>query len=248
MGKLHELLAVESDIENVYKKIMAEAQTTFTKKPAHFMGFHKRLNMFSENENAAPEEMQDITETVDSKLSYISMHGERYPDAVLQKEATNQTATADLVVEGKTIAEKVPATFLLGLENKLKYIRAVYEAIPTLPPGYSWERDETKGVGVWKIKTPEQKFKTAKTFKHKVLYQATKEHPAQIERWEEMENVGMYVMERWFGMFSPAQKSEVLGRIDTLLRATKKARQKANSVNVVKNNIGGKIFDYINKV
>ena len=249
MGKLHELLAVESDIENVYKKVMKEAQVTFTKKPAHFMGFHKRLELFSDSANdTTPEEFQDITETVDSKLEYISKHGQRYLDAVLQKELTNQTASADLIVEGVTLATKVPATFLLGLENKLKFVRAVYEAIPTLPPGYSWEKDETKGDGVWRSKNPENKYKTAKTFKHKVLYEATKEHPAQIERWEEVENVGMYVFERWFGMFSPARKSDVLEKIDILLRAVKKARQKANSVDVVKSRIGSKIFDFINKV
>ena len=248
MGKLHELLAVEGDLEGTYKKIVDETAVTFEKKPGLFFGFHKALEIFAEQDaakNQAPDEYQELTETVQSKLDYMAAHVQRYLDVVLQKEATNQTAKADLLVDGVTMATDLPATYLLGLETKLKALRRVYDAIPTLAPGKRWVPDNSRGPHIWVTERPDEKFKTAKTFRHKVLYEATPAHPAQIEKWEETENVGKYVTITWSGMLSPAEKSLILGRLDNLLRAVKKARQRANSAAVVERTIGTEIFAYI---
>jgi hypothetical protein len=48
-------------------------------------------------------------------------------------------------------------------------------------------------------------------------------------------------------MITPARKSELLDRIDKLLRAVKKARQRANGTEVVKVNVGKSIMDFINE-
>lgn len=254
MAKLHELLAVEGDLEGIYSKIVKETQDTFTKKPALFFGYNKRLEMFEEGHPEAPEESQEITDTVRGKMDYTAEHIIRYFDCELQKELTNQTAKADLEVDGAIIATDLPATFLLGLETKLKAVRRIYECMPTLAPGKTWEKDYTKGDDVYVSVPAEEKFKTAKTFKHKVLVPAQfpKEGeggsslPAQIERWEETENVGKYITKTWSGMITSAQKSTFIGRVDKLIRAVKKARQKANRAKVVKRTIGQELFDYIN--
>jgi len=245
MPKLHELLAVEGDLEGTYKKVLEEAKVTFSKKPAHFFGRHKKLEMFDENAPEAPDEFQEMGTTVHDNLVYVADHIIRYFDAVLQKEKTNQAATGDIIVDGVVIAEGLPATFLLGLETRLKMIRAMYEATPTLPPGLKWLPDPNRGEHVFVMANPEEKFKTAKTFKHKVLYDATDKHPAQIEKWEEVENVGKYSTETWSGMISVAEKSILLGRIDKLIRAVKKGRQRANTQEVVEMNVGKKFFDFI---
>ena len=100
---------------------------------------------------------------------------------------------------------------------------------------------------------PEEKFRTAKTFQHKVLVPAQfpKEGeggqalPAQIEKWEETRNTGLYVKNVWSGMITPAEKYALLGKIDKLVRGVKRARQKANTQDVEKRTIGKEIFDYI---
>ena len=122
MSKLHELLAVEGDLEGTYRKIIEETRTTFSKKPDHFFGFVRTLEWFTEGMPDHPEEHKAMDTTVSDKLEYQESHIIRYLDAVLQKEATNQKAASDLIVNGRTIAENVPATFLLGLESKLKHI------------------------------------------------------------------------------------------------------------------------------
>jgi hypothetical protein len=245
MSKLHELLAVESDLDNIQKTIVAEAQNTFTKKPHMFFGFEKRLDNYNENLPEAPRERQELTTTVTDKLEYVNAHIIRYFDAVLQKELTNQTAKADIIIGETVLAKDVPTTFLLGLETKLKTIRALYESIPTLPSGIGWDKDTELGEDIYRARNSEKKYRTAKTFKHKVLYEATDHHPAQIERWEENENVGMYITDKWTGLISPAQKSDYLGRLDLLIRAVKKARQRGNNTQVVKTKIARDLFSYV---
>lgn len=246
MSKLHELLAVEGDLEGTFKKILEETAATFTKKADRFFGAVRTLEWFEEGQPPVPAEHHELTTTVNDKLSYQQDAIVRYFDAVLQKERTNQDARADLVVDGAVIAGDVPATFLLGLESRLKKVRDVYSAIPTLPPNIRWEKDTTKGDHVYSRAHPEEQLKTEKIFKVQVLYEATKEHPAQVEKIAETKNVGVYKKEVWTGMLSPAEKSALLGRIDKLIRAVKKARQRANTTEVVKTTIGKELFKYIN--
>ena len=256
MAKLHELLAVEGEIEGTYKKILDETETTFSKKPVHFIGVYKTLEMFDDNAPKPPEEHKAMDTTVQEKLDYMAEHVIRYLDIMLQKDKSNQIAVQDLEVDGLRIAPAMPAVTLLGLENKLKQVRKVYNAIPTLAPGVEWVSDETAEEGTYKLKHPEEKFKTAKTFKHKVLVEAKfpekgqggNSQPAQIERWEETENVGKYVITTTCGMMSPAEKSLMLGRIDRLIREVKKARQRANCAAADESTMGKLIFNYIHAI
>ena len=246
-NKLHELLAVEGDLEGVYKKILQETSTQFVKHADRYFGNHVRVEQFDEN---APEEHdvhKEMDDTVMKKIEYSCGHIIRYIDAVLQKEKTNQLAMADIIVDGTTIAEKVPATCLLGLETKFKHIRShIYESIPTLQPGIKWDPDDSQGEGVYKRAYPEEKFRTKKVIKNHVRYEATKEHPAQVDTYTEDEKIARIITDTWCGMITPAEKSQLLNRVDKLIRAIKRARQQANACEVVKATIGKELFAYIN--
>ncbi len=250
MSKLHELLAVEADLEGVYKKILEETETTFVKKQDHFFGFHRHLRWFAEEEGQdQPEgiaEHKEMVTTVADRLGYQQDFIVRFLDAVYQKELSNQNAVADLIVDENILAKAVPATFLLGLETKLKRIRRSYELIPTLPPGYKWEKDTERGADVYKNAVPEETYKQVNVITPQVLYDATDKHPAQVEKLAEKKNVGKFTKDLWYGMLSSADKSKLIGRVDTLLRAVKQARQRANRADVVEEQIGEKLFKYIN--
>lgn len=248
MAKLHELLAVIQDIEATAKKVMDEALNTFTRKQAHFSGSHKTLKMH-DDERAPEAEGQEVysalVTTVPDKLSYIRGAQEKWYDACLQQEATNQVAVADLVVDGVEIGKGLPATFLLGMESRLKRIRAVIEAAPTHDPTYEWVEDSDQGKNVYAAKHPVRAQKTEKKPVHKVVVEPTKEHPAQVTSWNENVVVGTFTTRLWTGTISPGKKSEVLGRVDKMIRAVKKARQRANATSVVKADIGKKILDFV---
>jgi len=246
-SKLHELLAVESDLSGTYAKILAETKTNFTKHPDRYIGLSQRFELFDLSAPEEAEQHKKLDDTVADKLKYTAEHIIRYLDVVLQKETTNQRAVADLIVDGVTIAVGMPATFLLGMETKLKKIRDdMYASIPTLAPGIEWELDEAVGKNIFKRVHAEEKFRTKKVRKNHVLAAATKEHAAQVEVYTEDEKVAKVITNTWSGMVSPAQKSALIGRVDKLIRAVKKARQKANSTEVVKTTIGAEIFKYIN--
>ncbi len=242
---LHELLAVEGDLDGAHKKILQETKATFLKKKDHFMGHHRKLSMFVDDNIEHPEQYKKIDTTVGEKLSHMQKTEIRYFNAMLQKEATNQTATADLVIDGKILGKDLPATFLLGMESRLKHLREVYEAIPTLQPGISWIPDESQGKNIYKTEKPEEALKTETVVEPVVLYKATDRHPAQVKEVSKTNNVGKYVTYAWSGMVSPAEKSIYLEKIDKLIRAFKKARQRANTTEVVNRSIGKEIFTYI---
>lgn len=244
--KLHEILAVENDLEKVATNVIEEAKNTFNKKANLFQGQVKTAEMFDDDTAVPAPEIIKLEETVPSKLRYVGNAVARWLDVVLQKEKTNQIATADLIVDGQTLAYSVPATFLLGLENKVKRLRDMYLSIPTLQPGIRWELAPDEGDNVYTAIDPIERFITSKQTKSTVLYEATKEHPAQIEKWSEDVKIGRYLLQPTSGMITPARKAEILDRLDRLGQAAKAARMRANAAEVQKETIGQTLMEYIN--
>lgn len=245
MGQLHELLAVEGNLNKTAGAIMAEAITTFQKKPDTYRGLTASLKMLDEARQAEDHSnSKEVVDTVPAKLDYVSQHVMKYWNAMLQKEEANQRATADLVVDGQVLMHAVPATFLLGLETRLSSLREVLVAAPTLDPNMTWSEDPGTGEGIFRSNV-QTSMKTEKTVKHKVLVAATKEHRAEIEKWNEDAPVGRIERTHFSGMITPARKSHLLARLDALLRGVKKARQRANAVEVTDLDIGTPIFGYL---
>jgi hypothetical protein len=250
MAKLHEILAVDRDKEVVASKLIEGLADTFKNKKEHFTGHNKRLEMFNEerkNEQDAGKEVKEITTTVASELKWLQDSIIDHFDVIAQKDRTNQTANANIVLsDGTVLAENLPATLLLTLESKLAKIRTLYEAIPTLQPGIKWVLDPDKGENYYKAEENEVKLKTEKLPQGKIIAPATERQPAQIIQWTEDKGIGKYITERWSSAITPADKSKLLEKIDTLIAAVKKARSRANEAEVVSIKVGKVLMDYIN--
>lgn len=243
-SQLHALLAVEGSLTNTAKAILDETINTFAKKPDHFRGHVKTVTYF--DEKRAQENERDekaITTTVDEKLSYAFNSVAGLFDALLQKEEANQRAEGELVVDGKSLGT-FPATFLLGLETRLKAIQQVILAAPTLDPSLIWDKDEGSGSGRYRSR-PQTSKRTEKTVQHKVLTAATDKHPAQIEKWNEDTPVAAIETTHMSGMWTPARKSEVLDRLERLLAEVKRTRQMANTVEVKDLHVGKTLLNFI---
>jgi len=250
MAKLHEVLAVDRDLEAAAKKILDETITTFTKKTDHFQAYNKKLEMFDDSrskEEAGQEETKALTTTVQEKLEYVAEHLTRHIDCVAQKEATNQTAKGTVYLDGEVFIPDVPATLLLAMENKLAQWRQMYDVIPTLEPSIEWIEDPQAGRNIYKTREPSIKHKTEKVTKAVVLYPHSDKHPAQVKEVSMDVPVGNYSTILWSGKISPADKSLFLKKLGNLLGEVKKARQRANSADVVHFDIGEKIFTYLNQ-
>lgn len=244
--RLHEVLAVEQSLAATARKINGETIKTFGSKNEHFMAMHTAVKHFAaEDAHLNVEDGKEMPTTVFEKLTYNARSNVKAWDAYMQKSATNQTARADIMIDGTIIAEDVPAEALLGMEQKIADLRAVYEAIPTLAPGPDWQPDPSQKPGVYRAARIDTTFRTRKVTKPVVLVPATEHHPAQVDKV--VEDVPIASLERstWSSMLTPAEKSDLLERIDALLRATKEARNRANSAEVVKCSIGKAVFSYI---
>ena len=244
--KLHEIIAVEGDLQNTANKVIEEAVQTFSKKVEHFIEQLSLLRMHDEGrQDENTSDHKAMVTTVGEKLSYVGKHLIKYYDAISRKERTNQEARADLVINGNVLIADMPGTLLLGLESRLRSFRTMCESIPTLQPGIVWEHDESRAGRVYKMSEPRKRFKTEKIKESKVIVQPTKEFPAQVDTWTVDKPCGTITDQIWSGMLSPAEKSDLIGRVDTILRAVKKARQRANEAEVVDLRIGKIIIDYI---
>jgi hypothetical protein len=244
MGKLHELLAVEPDLKGAAEKIVGETINTFTKKQHHFTERFKSYQPKDEDGDTFAAEKQEMVTTVPKKLDHTQEVVVRYLDAVAQKEFTNTEASAVLEVEGKPLLDTpLPATLLLALEGRLKQLREVYNAIPTLDPSETWHWDD-------KTKTyeaePKLTYKAKKVYRNHVKAPATDKHPAQVETYTEDERVGTWTEKKWSGMVTPAEKALLLERLDVLARAVKQARQRANDAEAKKLSVGNALFNFIN--
>jgi hypothetical protein len=248
MGKLHQHLAVEPDIKGREEKVRKECIKTFKDRQSHFDGFVETFKPVEENKTDEVEKEKHVVETVQSKLDYVQGSIIKLIDFVYQKELANTTAKADIKVEdeeGKEheLGKDVPATVLLNLESRLKDIRSIYDSIPTCDPAKKWF--ENKNAANQYITNPEKRTRTKKTPKPIVLHPPTKEHPAQTQLIHEDIETGKLEIIHMTGRLTPAQKSKLLGRIDDLIQAVKKARQRANDVDMSNVKIGKELFNYI---
>lgn len=242
MGKLHELLAVEGDLKGKANRVLTETLNTFKNKGGHFDSLHRVFKPDQEDQLIQPEETKPMTETVRSKLDYTTLALSSFIDAILQKETTNTLARADFILpNGTVVAKDVPATVLLALENKLAEYKTIYEAIPTLDPSEEWTWDAQEGS--WKTETA--KVRSKKTLRNHIVSPATDKHPANVQVFSEDVRIGLVQETKHSSKFTPAAKSEVLGRIDIMVQSAKKARQRANNTEVSVGAIGGRIFGFV---
>lgn len=246
MPKLHEILAVERGAQVVVNKLLNESLRTLS-KDSLFKGMSRTLTHFVEDQRHLDnQESQALETTVAENIDYLAVPWANWVDTVLQKDSANMEATADVLIDGKIFLHGVPATTLLGLETKLSDLRKVLEAIPTLPPGVGWVRDmEQQRSGVYKSQNTTETLKEVKDTEYRKVAEATPEHPAQIEGVPIVKAIGKYTVSHQCGMMSPLEKAEHLTRLDSILKAIKRARARANDQETTDGTIGMDIFNYI---
>lgn len=247
MGKLHETLATESSLGSVSEKLTKESIKTMSKENL-FTGEVKYHKVFDEEKQhlVQPPVVREVTTTVGDNLDYLFSEGLiPYWDAVIQKDEANQRSQADIEIDGTVIASGVPGTTLLGLESKLSKLMDLFNSIPTLAPGVRWEPDHTKGKGIFINGQVDERIQAIKVPDFKVLYEATKEHPAQIKEFETTVPTGKFEVTSYSGMISPLDKAALIKRLQKLISAVKKARQRANCVEVNNVRIGDSLAKYL---
>jgi hypothetical protein len=245
--KLHELLAVETGLENQANKTRNDLINTFDKKRHLFEEKRTVFTPLGEGAQSVTESQSDIQSTVAKELNWVQGFMAKAIDASYQVAQANTLAKADVVLEddnGTVLLEGVPATSLLELEKRLAEVQALVNAIPTLDPAKGFSPDPQRGEGYF-LARPIKKHRTRKEKKVLVKYEATKEHPAQTELIDQDTVIGSIEEQEWSGLMTPAQKSELINRVEIVSRAVRKARSRANEQEVTNVKIGSKLLGYI---
>lgn len=246
--KLHELLAVETNLDGQAQKTRAELTKTFTDKRHLFSETLVTYKPDEENAVATVEQQSAIQSTVKSEVTWLSKILAKAWDAAHQIDVANTLAKADVLDEdtGKVILKDVPATSLLQLEKRVKELHDFIVAIPTLDPAKGFKPDPDKGAGYFRANDV-TKPRTKKVFVPLVLAPATKEHAAQVKEGWEDRPVGHVLQQEWSSLITPAMKADLLDNCDKLQRSLKKARAKANEqeVDVKAQKVSAELLEYV---
>lgn len=247
--KLHELLAVEPDLRSQAESCRNDLKNTFEKKVHHFA---KKVVTFKANTEGATDKVEAqlaLQTTIQKELDWISEKLSKAIDAGNQIDNANTAAVADVVLDnGVTLLKKVPATALLRLEHRISEVRELVHAIPTLDPAKGFVPDKSEGDGIFKA-NEDVRHRTEKKFEFVVMVPPTDKHPAQVKELMVDKPIGTLVSQEWSSLITVADKGDMLDRVEELLRAVKKARSAANSVEVdtTANKIGATALNFVFK-
>lgn len=246
MPKLHELLAVEGQLKGQAEATRTELGATFDKK-RHL--FEEKVITFTptvEGVNAERVQEKTIQTTVHKELEWITELWAKQLDVSVQVQATCTSAKADVVLDdGTVILRDLPVLALLELEKRAGEVQQLVEKIPTLDPAKMFRPDPSRGDGYYAA-AETTKTRTRKDQRPLVLYPATPEHPAQTQLITQDVIVGTLVDREWSSMITPAEKADMMTRVEELRRAIKKARMRANDQEVPKTaTVGATLLRYV---
>jgi hypothetical protein len=241
MPKLNQVIAIEKGVKSrVYGEVTEMHKAS--QKPDLFNGFAKTYRKKDEDGEDYPPERKKVQLVVDHLLSKVAELLTELMDVTATKDWGNCYAFADVEIDGKVLIKNAPVPFLLFLEKQVTDLHTFVDKLPTLDETDDWMKDENSGL----YKTAAiPTHRTKKVQKPIVLYEATKEHPAQTQMITEDVTVGYWDTVKHSGALPIPRKQILLERIEKLSKAVKFAREKANAAEAEDQKIGKPIFDYL---
>jgi hypothetical protein len=195
---------------------------------------------------AQPDKQVNITANTKDYLDLFRECRARTIDVILTKDLANRGASADLVVDGVTLATGMPSVTLLSLEKTADDIVAFIKALPTLDPTEKWTYDEN--VGCYRSE-PAKTLSTSKETVPLILWQpddpATSKHGPVTDKVQKDVPVGEWTVTKFSSAIPAGRKQVLLARAAKFREAVKYAREKANYAPVTDAHAGKTIFDWL---
>lgn len=241
MSKLNQVIAIEKGVKQKNNDVGSELYKA-AQKPALFNGFTKKYKPLDDTgEQYAPENMK-VQMSVKQILKENARVLTDLLDITATKDFANCKAKANVVVDGVTLVENAPATYLLFLEKQLTDLHTLAAALPVLDNSEEWKLDANADL----FKTePTQTHKTKKVEKALVLYDATDKHPAQVKSVVDDQTVGHWETVKISGAMPLPEKTALVEKIEKLQKAVKFAREEANTTVADAQKIGDKLLAWI---
>lgn len=240
--KLNQVIAVLQTV----KANSTKAKTAVyhqIQKSALFQGISRTFSPVAEDGFVYPAENQSLQLKAEDLLVEFDRACSELFNLCATQDWANATASADIVVDGTTILTDVPVSYLLFLEKQLVDVKTFISSLPVLDTSESWVYDPQQ-----ECFATEAKFttKTKRIVKPVILYEATKEHPAQVKESSEDIPEGTWRTVKFSGAISIARQNELLRRVDRLMQEVIFAREQANSMEITKQErVARSIFGYL---
>lgn len=240
--KLNQIIAIEKGVKNIAEEVRTRAYQIL-QKPDLFRGHSRTYTPKIDGDEQLPPDNKTVPFQVSILLNEINQGMLEYFDITYAKEFGNTSAVADIVLEnGDVLLSKVPVTYLLFLEKQLEHTHTLISKIPLLDFAENWTFDQSSGL----FKSDRvDTLRTKKVERPLVLYDATKDHPAQVKTVTEDIPVGTWTTVKVSSEYDVKKVKEMALRVLELQRAVKKAREQANSIEVAQPKVAEKILDYI---
>jgi hypothetical protein len=243
MTKLNQIIAVTNGEKANTQKAVSEAFHKVQKEQL-IHGISRQYTPKDEDGERLPSESKRVNYNVTQALSELQEALVPLFNIVATQDYANCQAKANILINNEVVLKQVPVTHLLFIEKQLLDIAKFIEKLPLLDQAEEWHFDSN--TGCWVSKTQET-IKTKKIPKAFVKYEATKEHPAQVEVFHEDVIAGTWATTKYSGAIPQTQQKELLTRVNELQKAVKKAREEGNNIEIEHKETGKAIFDYLLK-
>ncbi|TDD96848.1 hypothetical protein [Actinomadura rubrisoli] len=241
MAKLNQIIAVEKGAKSRAQRELTDIYHRIQKTPL-LSGISRTYQPLDDEGEALPPESTRVQVKAEETLADAARALTRLFDITATKDWANCDARADVVVDGRTILAEVPVSHLLFLEKQLTDLHAFVDKLPVLDAAEAWTFDES--ADVWRTE-PVKTTRTKKIPRAHVLYEATTEHPAQVETYTEDVIVGTWTKTGFSGALPARRVNELRERVAKLQAAVKFAREEANGAEVAEKKVGDAVFGYL---
>jgi len=243
MTKLHQVLALEKGLKTKREKTMTSVYQLFQKgATGPFLGISRKYQPRDDDGEELPGEDNRVQTRVAEEVAKVSDALTELIDLMATKDAANCGAVGTIEVDGNVLAADVPVTTLLALEKLTVDLRTMALELPVLDPSFTWEFDDATDTYRSEVK---QTTRTKKLRRSHVLYEATPEHPAQVESYSEDVIVGDWDTIHFSGAIPASTRNAVVARIEALQKAIKVAREDANETEAPPVTIGAQLLNYV---
>ena len=241
MTRLNQIVAVEKGIKSRSFQELTDAHHSL-QKSSLLSGISRTYRPKDEEGEQLPPESTKVQVKGEETIRQTAEILTKLFDVTATKDWANCSAKADIKVDGTTLVEGVPVSYLLFLEKQLVDLLTFVRKLPVLDAAESWNYDAS--ADCWAT-DPVQTVRTKKIPRNHVKAEATEKHPAQVEVYYEDVTVGYWKTVKFSGALPAKRINELVERVEKLQQAVKFAREEANNAEVTQQKTGERIFGYL---
>lgn len=248
MKYLGQVVAIEADVRKATLRELTDAHRALG-KPVLIEGLEQTYQKRFEEGADLPPEGNQVQYTVKEMIDATRASLIRMFDATAARDYTNAgvgigdgAPVADVVVEDIVLVENAPVPYLLWLEKQLDDLMTFARKLPTHDPSTTWELEDPRGVY---RSAPVRTSRTTPEPRSIVVVPPTGPHPAVTRDYVENVVQGYWTKVRKTGAIPVEERARLVRRIETVQRAVKMAREKANRADAVEPRVGERVMSYL---